>query len=238
MKKFTNWLKQGKSRGILITLLISVLLSVFIAYRTYLGVNQELRLLTASPEAQAFLQEFPKLTIKNGQIQDDVVWSRAFPGLNIPVIVDTSSTEVPVNSHPGIYVTRTNVVVQGQGALQKIYSIPNYDEAVLFSLPDMLSFMSSYIIPAFAAISMFLSCWVLFLFTVLLSLIIAAIARVPYKEGKLWRTSLVSSLGLLVVNMLTITILTTTLSFLASLCLSTIASVLLLYWLNTKNQEI
>ena len=257
MKKFINWLKQGKSRGILVILLFSLLLSISSYFSAHSTARADLKELTSIPEMPTFLQEFPELPIKNGKIQGDIVWSRLIPGFNIPVIVDSTSTKVAPEAQPGIYVTNSQVVFQGDGE-QKSYDFWKYE--ILFSLPLMLNCMVNYTIPGLAAISIFLFCMVFFLFTAALSLVIARIARIPYDNGRLWRTSMVGSLITLALSFilsiayglnLGVLSLQIGLAFLSlfmegshasinilPLCVATIISVLLLYWIKRKNKEI
>ena len=262
MKNFINWLKQGKSRGILITLVFSLLLSVLSYRSAHSTASAKWQALSSVPEIQTFLQEFPELTIKNEKIQGDVVWSRPIPGLNIPVIVNSSSTEVAADAQPGIYFTDSEIIFQVNGKqvpynLWHYYTWGQYDEAVLFSLPVFLDYTINDTIPAFSAVSIFVFCWLFFLLTVLLSLAVAYIAKVPYGKWRVWRTSLVSGVIILVssfllssasgVNLGVLSLMTGIALFtpgshatinILPLGVAVVISVLLLYWINRKKKEI
>ena len=237
MKKFVNWLRQGKSRGLLIVLLFSVLLAS-LSYSSVKSIARaEWQMLTQIPDVQSFLQEFPELTIKVGQIQGDVVWARMIPIVNVPVVVNSSSTQIALDAQPGIYITQSQIVLQDNG-VQESHDIPKYSEEVSFSLPVMLDHIWNTLIPAIVAVSMFFVCWAFFLFTVLLSWIIASIARVPHGDRRVWRTSMIASLGIITLTLLVLQVLQKSLSFLPSLCLSVIISILMLYGIGNKKKEI
>ena len=237
MKKFVSWLRQGKSRGLLIVLLFSVLLAGLSYSSTKSIARAEWQALTQIPDVQSFLKEFPELTIKDGKIQGDVVWARMIPILNVPMIVNSSSTQVALDAQTGVYVTQSQIILQDNGA-QESHDIPKYSEEVSFSLPTMLDHIWNTFIPSIVAIFIFFVCWTFFLFTVLLSWIIACIARVPHGDRRIWRTSMIASLGIITLTLLVLQVLQRSLSFVPSLCISVIVSVLMLYGIGKRKKEI
>jgi len=225
MKKLAHYLRQAKSRGLnamlLISLFVGGLLYAIYTFTVEPQVNQTL----AHPEIQAFLQEFPDLTIKDGKIQGDIVWARLIPGLNVPVVVNTAVDQIDDKDLPGIFVTQSMVVDNVNGAQWSITGL----EDTVFNLKKFIDFTFQVVLPIAVFVVPFVACWLLFLATVLLSYIIAWIARIPHGNSRLWRTSMLA-----VIVMLLLLAIPVGASWLGPVLTTTIFSVLILGTINNK----
>ena len=234
MTKLTNYLRNGKGRGLLMALYISIALAFTTAIASFIFIQH----ITSTPEAQSFINEFPVLTLKDGAIQDDVIWARPIhltKNMTLTVVLDTSRDNVTLPLDPGIYITRSTLTTfDGDIANQYMFK----DQDVSFSLKDQVENLRSQM-PVAAAVATFVIFWLGFLLTVLLSSLLAWLARIHTSAGRAWRVSLAVFTSFAVISVIVFVAaaffyMLLVFGFYPLVALSAIVSTIILYFLQEK----
>ena len=186
MKKLSNYVKNGKGRGLKLVAIFILVCALGLTALTYHATNEFFK----NPVTQKFFDSIPTVEIKDHIAQNtDVKWMGILPLPDIPITVaiDTSIENITLPTPAVFYVTKNALFVVNQQTQDvRVLELP---KEVTIS-PDSIRTFYKFWIVAVTVISLFavmITAWLSYLATVLVTTFAAWLFRIVRNGGRIWR---------------------------------------------------
>ena len=190
MKRFTNYLKNGKGRGLWITAVFTLILAVLMGSLVNISMRNRLN----QPDIQGFLNSIPEVKVENSVVVSPLDMEKTITFGNKPFLTLQTSKDEFLPTTPSLaYLTRKNLVILNvydiaTGGQPQYTTYPLPQNAVInadyinkfFTKKIVLlaSFMGGFVLAVL---------WALFGVQVLFAWIFAKLARLKLNRGAITR---------------------------------------------------
>ena len=190
MSKLSNYIKQGRGRGLKIVLYFSLVFALMVGVLSYLRAKSVI----TDPATEQFIASVPTFEVKDGVAQDNTVkWGTILPIYAQPLVIDTSIENIALPVPDGFYLTKNAFfIIQNNATQTQRFELSgNFDISPDFAKKALntVVIISSIMLVA----SVFISIWFTYLLSVLLTALAGWLFRLSLAQRRVWRLSAITS---------------------------------------------